>query len=100
MHDAPKTMMRRDELRDIAGRSAVVDRYREVELDRQAEQRVKPRHLRRPLDRAMLEVESHLTNRDHAIARGQRANLRDIRVGLLGRIVSEPGPDSRKRRRL
>ena len=86
-----------DELRDVFRRATVVDGNRQAELNRKGEQRIEARHLHGPFDRAVLQVQAHLADRDHAFARRQRTYLLEVRLGLFGRIVSEPGPHRRKR---
>ena len=89
MHRSAQAWMGCDRGRNLFSGTAVVDRYRQVDVDRERKELVEPVGLHLPRRSIALdEVETDLANGHSALVRCKRAQGGDVGCGLLGRVMA------------
>src|SRR5712691_6752855 len=97
MHGSAQAWMCGDGGPDFVGSAAIVDRHRQVEVDREREQFIKASLLdlpRRPI--RVHEVEADLADRHGALVGCEQAQLSDVRRLRFRRVMPDAGEHFRK----
>src|ERR1700693_3165862 len=93
VHDAPEPSMPGDCVGDLGISTTVMDRYGQIELEREVEHFIEPVPLRFAVWTAdVLEVEADLPYGHHHLVRRELPERVNVRRGLLQRVVPDPGP--------